>query len=125
MINKNKTNIIGITFFLITSLLLFIIMPYILTSLDVNTGGKIKYLGYCFTVFGWVYFLYERYNGLEFFYGKSQSAGSNANSYFILAIGLQFFNLDIYKFLAVVVIYCIVMLLIGNILIKKNKLKKQ
>lgn len=48
----------------------------------------LKYVGIFFILYGVFFIGYEKLSGLPFFYGHSQSAGSNANGSVIVAIGI-------------------------------------
>lgn len=66
-------------------------------------------------VFSLIVFVLERYSDKPFFYGFSQRGGSNANSFVVCAVGLNFLHLSNKDFVisAIDIIICIFAL--GNL----------
>lgn len=90
---KNKKLCIGALVSVVITIVLYFTKNMFVTvsqgALNVNSP-IIFYVGLVFTILGVVYTFMERKMGLPFFYGRSQSGGSNANSYVVLSVGLAF-----------------------------------
>lgn len=88
---KNKKLCIGALVSVVITIVLYFAKNMLATvsqgGLNVNSP-IVFYVGLVFTILGVVYTFMERKMGLPFFYGRSQSGGSNANSYVVLGIGL-------------------------------------
>lgn len=74
----------------------------------VDVDNKITlYIGLIFIILGVIYTFMERKMNLPFFYGRSQSGGSNANSYAVLGIGAALITNTWVSMLIVAVVFAV------------------
>lgn len=84
MTESLKKYFIGIVCMLVAG----VVSYYVLTSLfTLPNFFFIKILGLAIVLFGIILSAVEEKDKLDFFYGASQTGGSNANSYVIVAVG--------------------------------------
>ncbi len=81
-----KRNVFGGISIVITSIVVYLFNRY--SIIDIPNVTWIRYIGIGIFLLGFVYLIYEVRKNLPFFYGRSQRGGSNANSYFIIGLGL-------------------------------------
>ena len=70
-------------------------------------------LGIAFIVLALLFFIMERRSNLPFFYGASQRGGSNANSFIVAAVGLNFLSLNNVQFIIYMLALICAMLLLA------------
>ncbi len=85
---ERNTIFIGSVFFLAVSIVFRLVKPYALKFVNNSTVSIswINALGVLLILLGAIYFVFERWLNTPFFYGKCQSRGSNANSFYVLVI---------------------------------------
>ena len=75
-------------------------------------------LGIGLIVFSALIFAFERLSNKPFFYGSSQRGGSNANSFIISAIGLNFLNLNNSEFFMMVLAFILAFIIFAFLIWK-------
>lgn len=114
-----KTLLRGEVFLIFTALLLRIAKPVLAGSLGGGDFPWANQLGAIMFFIAMIAFVLERMMKLPFFYGRSQSCGSNANSFFVFAVAINCFSLSIGGFalllFATVLILAAVFMLIHKI----------
>lgn len=101
---------LGIGCFLIASIGLRFLLSLMF---DMGAFPWARSVGAVILIIGFVEFIYERWHGFAFFTGKSQHGGSNANSFFVMAVALAICNLSWPAFITILVIMAIVLLALG------------
>lgn len=122
MTNKNiKTTLLfGIGCFLIVSIILRVLRPFIIEAnmVDGFENFPFHYIGIVLFIFGVILFLYERWHGFGFNYAYAKNWGGSGlggfgNSFFILGIALLFFKLTLIQFVTVIIVTSVLLLVVG------------
>lgn len=123
---ERNTILIGSGFFLAVSIVFRLVKPYAFKLFSESTVpiSWINVLGMLLLFLGAIYFAFERWLNTPFFYGKSQHGGSNANSFYVLVLGVFLINLTTVQFVIALVAVLIYMGVVGCLVSKLRRQKK-
>lgn len=123
---ERNTLLIGSGFFLAVSIVFRLAKPYACEAFDyliVPTHWS-DALGILLLFLGAIYFAFERWLNTPFFYGKSQHGGSNANSFYVLVLGVFLINLTTVQFVITLIAVLVYMAVVGCLVSKLRRQKK-
>lgn len=123
---ERNTILIGSGFFLVVSIVFRLAKPYALKFVNNSTVpiSWINALGMLLLFLGAIYFAFERWLNTPFFYGKCQSGGSNANSFYVLVLGVFLINLTTVQFVITLIATLVYMGVVGYLVSKLRRQKK-
>ncbi|WP_270840227.1 hypothetical protein [Peptacetobacter hiranonis] len=123
---ERNTLLIGSGFFLAVSIVFYLAKPYarkVFHYLLVPIYWT-NLLGVLLLSLGLIYFAIERWMNTPFFYGKCQSGGSNANSFFVLVLGVFTIDFTTVQFVIALIAVLVYMAVVGCLVSKLRREKK-
>ena len=108
----SKVLTFGLSTFFIAAVIMRIGKVYLLKEYEAAFPW-FNILGIVFIALALLFFIIERRSNLPFFYGASQRGGSNANSFIVAAIGLNFLSLNNVQFIIYMLALICAMLLLA------------
>lgn len=115
----SKVLTFGLSSFCIASILIRLVKIYLMEE-NTELIPLLNIIGAVFIIWALLFFVLERRSNLPFFYGVSQSGGSNANSFIVAAVGLNFFNINNVQFIIYMIALSCVMLLLAYVVKAKD-----
>lgn len=93
--------------------------------LDNIASPVLRAIGGVMIVLALLYIFYEIRRNLDFFYGKSQSAGSNANGSVVAGIGIGIFAANTIELAVIIILFIAYIVIVSKKYeVEKDKLKK-
>lgn len=118
---KKKPIFLEIIFYLVSSVIIRILQLIWIDELGLNYPPMLTFVACMGCGIGLIYFAYERWADLPFFYGTSQRGGSNANSFIVLAFGVALFPISNFKYALIAVVMAFLMYILALIIPTKAK----
>ena len=115
----SKVLTLGLSTFCIAGILMRIGKGYLLREYS-TVFPWANIVGIVLIVLALLFFIMERRSNLPFFYGASQRGGSNANSFIVAAVGLNFLSLNNVQFAIYMLSLVMTMLLLAYVVKAKN-----
>lgn len=123
---ERNTILIGSGFFLAVSIVFCLAEPYAQKVFEdlLLPINWINGLGIILLLLGLIFFAFERWMNTPFFYGKCQSGGSNANSFFVLVLGVFTIDFTTVQFVIALIAVLVYMAIVGCLVSKLRREKK-
>lgn len=123
---ERNTLLIGSGFFLAVSIVFRLAEPYAQKVFEdfLLPINWINGIGIILLLLGLIFFAFERWMNTPFFYGKSQSGGSNANSFFLLVLGVFTIDFTTVQFVIALIAVLVYMAVVGCLVSKLRREKK-
>lgn len=125
MKERRKIDLFGAMTMLVISMVAF----YLKNKLGVEMTGlslqSFVYIGIGLFILGLIYTIMETKMQLPYFYGRSQSGGSNANSFVVMGIGAGFIGSSIASAVVITLVLIAVAIAIRMFMDKRYKEKNE